>query len=71
MGVIDLLLQQNTRRRPMGITLPPYCTYTQSFNFRPVAVPEISFDEKTLLRNHPHCHTTDELQQDVHSGKAQ
>jgi len=32
-----------------GISLPNYCTYSQSFNFTATALPEISLDEKVLL----------------------
>ena len=34
---------------------PLYCTYMQSFNFRSIALPEISIDEKKALEsnNHP------------------
>jgi len=40
----------------MCISLPPYCTYTQSFKFVSVVLPEVSFDEKALLSNHPVSH---------------
>jgi len=36
-----------TRTVPMGINLPPYSTYMQSFNFRSTVIPEISvYEEK-------------------------
>jgi len=31
-----------------GIDLQPYYTYKQCFNSRPMALPEISFDEKSV-----------------------
>ena len=33
----------------MGVRLPPYSTAMQSYNFRSIVLPDISFDEKTLL----------------------
>jgi len=35
------------------MNLPPYSIYTQSFNFRPAALPEILLDEKSITYNHP------------------
>jgi len=31
-----------------GISLPPHCTYVQSFNFRSIVFPEISLDETNV-----------------------
>jgi len=40
--------------KEIDIILPSYSTHKQSFNFRPVVLPEIAFDEKkALLSNHP------------------
>ena len=38
---------------PLGISLPPYCTRTQRFNFRSVVLPETSLHKKTLRSDHP------------------
>jgi len=36
-----------------GVSLPPCSAYMQSFNFRSVVLPEISFDEKSVSVSQP------------------
>jgi len=37
--------------KAIGISVPPFSTYKQSFNFRSFVVPEISLDEKSVTNN--------------------
>jgi len=42
--------------KAVGINLPPYSNYIQSFNFSSVVLPEISFEEKSAPYNGPSSH---------------
>jgi len=42
--------------KAIGISLPPYSIYKQNFNFRSVTLPEISFDEKSVIYNYSPSH---------------